>query len=73
VLSKSKGVPAGLTQDIVDQAKTGFAGASQEWTNAMAAASSGDFTTAMARASDVKSKVVAIMTSLKMQIPKSAL
>ena len=60
ILSKSKGVPAGLTKDTVDQAKTGFAGASQEWSDAMAAAQSGDYATAMAKASDVKMKVVAI-------------
>jgi len=73
VLSKSKGVPAGLTKDTVDQAKTGFDGASQEWADAMAAAKSGDYATAMDKASDAKIKIVAIMTSLKMQIPKSAL
>jgi len=73
MLSKSKGVPAGLTKDIVDQAKSGFAAANQEWTDATVAAQSGDFATAAAKGSDVKTKVVSIMTSLKMQIPKGAM
>jgi hypothetical protein len=73
MLSKSKGVPAGLTKDIVEQAKSGFAAVSQEWTAAVDAAKAGDISTAVAKGSEVKTKVIGIMTSLKMQIPKGAM
>ncbi len=68
-LSKSKGVPAGLTKEKVEDAKTGFAAASQEWADATAAQASGDMQTAVTKANDVKAKLIDLMKSLNMKLP----
>jgi len=72
ILSKSKGLPKGVTKDAVEGAKTGVAAATQEWSEASAAATGGDLATAVSKANDVKTKVVAMMKSLNMQIPPGA-
>jgi hypothetical protein len=71
-LSKSKGLPKGITKDALDSAKTGVAQATQEWSDASAAATSGDLATAVSKANDVKTNVVAMMKSLNMQVPAAA-
>jgi len=70
MLTKSKGTPAGVTKDAVEQAKTDAKDAKDGWDDAMSAAAKGDFAAAMAKANAVKAKVTAAMTALKMQIPK---
>ncbi len=71
-LSKSKGVPAGLTKETIADAKTGLATVMQNWTDATAAAAAGDMQTAVTQANDVKMKVVDLMKSLHMQVPPGA-
>jgi len=72
VLGKSKHLPAGITKETFDNAKTGLASATQTWSDATAAAGNGDLVSAMAKANDVKTQVVGIMKSLKMQVPAGA-
>jgi hypothetical protein len=69
VLSKSKGLPKGITKETVDAAQSGLATATQNWQAATSAASSGDLATAMRQANDVKARVVDLMKSLNMQVP----
>ena len=72
ILTKSKGLPKGVTKDAVDGAKSGLAAVTQEWSDASAAATGGDLATAVSKANDVKTKVVAMMRSLNMQVPPGA-
>jgi chromosome segregation ATPase len=71
-LSKSKGVPAGLTKETIANAKTGLATVTQTWTDATAAATAGDIQAAVTQANDVKAKVIELMKSLNMQVPPGA-
>ena len=65
-LSKSKKLPKGVTKEAVAAAKTGLDSLKSTWADASNAASSGDFTTAMAKADAVKSKAAEMMKSLGM-------
>lgn len=69
MLSKSKGLPKGITKETVSAAQSGLATATQNWQAATSAASSGDLATAMRQATDVKSRVVDLMRSLNMTLP----
>jgi hypothetical protein len=66
MLSKSHHLPAGVTKDALASAKSGLDSIKSTWTDATAAASSGDFTTAMAKGSTVKDQATASMQSLGM-------
>lgn len=68
-LSKSKGLPKGITKETVTAAQSGLASVTQNWQAATSAASSGDLATAMRQANDVKTRVVDLMKSLNMQVP----
>jgi hypothetical protein len=63
-LSKSHHLPKGVTKDNVAAAKSGVDGLKSEWSDASNAAGSGDFTTAMSKAQEVKDKAAAIMKSI---------
>ncbi len=63
-LSKSHRLPHGVTKDALAQAKGGLDGLKSEWSEASNAATSGDFTTAMSKAQEVKDKAAALMQSL---------
>jgi len=63
-LSKSHHLPKGVTKDALAQAKAGVDGLKSEWSDASSAATSGDFTTALSKAQEVKDKVAAMMQSL---------
>jgi predicted small secreted protein len=65
-LSKTKKLPKGVTKEAVAAAKTGLDSLKSTWADASNAASSGDFTTAMAKADAVKSKAAEMMKSLGM-------
>ncbi|HVP32999.1 MAG TPA: hypothetical protein VMT09_05055 [Steroidobacteraceae bacterium] len=65
-LSKSKKLPKGVTKQAVAAAKTGLDSLKSTWADASNAASSGDFTTAMAKADAVKAKAAEMMKSLGM-------
>ena len=66
-LSKTKKLPHGVTKDAVAAAKTGLDSLKSTWADAANASSSGDYTTAMAKAEAVKDKAAAIMKSLDMK------
>jgi len=69
MLTKSKGLPKGITKETVTAAQSGVATAKQDWQAATSAASSGDLATAMRQANDVKTRVVSLMKSLNMTVP----
>ena len=68
-LSKTKKLPHGVTKDAVAAAKTGLDSLKSSWADAANASSSGDYTTAMAKAQAVKDKATAMMKSLGMNPP----
>jgi len=68
-LSKSKKLPKGVTKEGVAAAKTGLDSLKSMWNDATSASTSGDFTTAMAKADAVKAKAAEIMKSLDMKPP----
>jgi hypothetical protein len=66
MLSKSHHLPSGVTKDALASAKSGLDAMKSSWAEASAAATSGDFSTAMAKATTVKDQATAIMQSLGM-------
>jgi predicted small secreted protein len=68
-LSKTKRLPKGVTKDAVAAAKTSLDTMKSTWADATNASSSGDYTTAMAKAQTVKDKAAEIMKSLDMKPP----
>ena len=66
-LSKTKKLPKGVTKEAVAAAKTGLDSLKSTWSDAGNAASSGDYTTAMAKAQSVKDKAAEMMKSLGMK------
>jgi predicted small secreted protein len=68
-LSKTKKLPKGVTKDAVAAAKTGLDSLKSTWADATNASSSGDYTTAMAKAQTVKDKAAEMMKSLDMKPP----
>jgi len=69
MLSKSKHLPKGVTKEAVAAAKTELDSLKSTWTDATNASTSGDYTTAMAKAQTVKDKATAMMKSLGMSPP----
>jgi hypothetical protein len=67
VLSKSHSLPSGITKDGLASAKSGVESLKSTLSDATAAAGSGDFTGAMAKAEEIKAKAGEIMQSLKMK------
>jgi hypothetical protein len=65
-LGKSHKLPKGVTKDGVVAAKAGVDSLKTMWSDASAAAGSGDYTTAMSKAQAVKDKAAEIMKSLGM-------
>jgi hypothetical protein len=68
-LSKKKHLPKGVTKEAVASAKTGLDALKSTWTDATNASTSGDYTTAMAKAQSVKDKAADMMKSLGMKPP----
>ena len=66
MLSKSHHLPANVTKDSLAGAKSGLDSLKSMWSDASSAASSGDYTGAMAKAQAVKDKAADIMKSLGM-------
>ncbi len=66
MLSKSHHLPSGMTKDGLASAKSGLDSIKSAWAEASAAATSGDYTTAMAKASSVKDQASALMKTLGM-------
>ena len=65
-LSKSHRLPKGVTKEGLAAAKSGLDSLKSQWTEATSAATSGDYTTAMAKAEGVKTKAAEMMKSLGM-------
>ncbi|TLZ17638.1 MAG: hypothetical protein E6K26_10610 [Gammaproteobacteria bacterium] len=65
-LSKSHRLPKGVTKQGLAAAKSGLDSLKSQWTEATSAATSGDYTTAMAKAEGVKTKAAEMMKSLGM-------
>jgi len=65
-LSKGGKLPKGVTKDAVTAAKSGLDSLKSTWADAANASTSGDYTTAMAKAQAVKDKATALMKSLGM-------
>lgn len=68
-LSKARRLPAGVTKEALDAAKTAVPALSTSWEEAAAAFKSANLTDALAKAQTVKAKAVDVMTSLGMPIP----
>ncbi|HEY1492427.1 MAG TPA: hypothetical protein VGF35_07345 [Steroidobacteraceae bacterium] len=66
MLSKSRHLPAGVTKDSLASAKSGLDSIKSAWADASAAATSGDFSTAMTKGTAVKDQATALMQSLGM-------
>ena len=66
-LSKSRSLPAGVTKDGLASAKSGLDGLKSTLSDATNAATSGDFTAAMAKAEELKAKAAEIMKSIRMR------
>ena len=72
ILSKSKKLPANLTQEKFDEVKTGLADAKEEWTKALESFKAGNLAEAATAANSVKEKAVAALEGLGMPIPGAA-
>lgn len=68
-LSKARRLPAGVTKEALEAAKTAVPALSTSWEEAAAAFKSANLTDALAKAQTVKAKAVDVMTSLGMAIP----
>jgi hypothetical protein len=66
-LSKSARLPAGVTKEALANAKSGLATTGQHWAEALAAAASGDVSTAVSKARSVQASLANMMQSLNMQ------
>jgi len=63
-LSKSHHLPHGVSKDALDNAKSGADALKSSLSDATTAAASGDYTTAMAKAQEIKDKAAEILKSL---------
>lgn len=69
VLSKSKKLPANLTQEKFDEVKSGLANAKEDWTKALDSFKAGNLAEAVSVAGSVKEKATAALEGLGMPIP----
>ncbi len=72
ILSKSKKLPANVTKEQFETAKTDVAAATQGWADAMAAYTGGNVADAVAKANTVKAKTVEALQALGMPVPPAA-
>ena len=68
-LSKSKKLPANLTQEKFDEVKSGLANAKEEWTKALESFKAGNLAEAVSVAVSVKEKATAALEGLGMPVP----
>ncbi len=69
ILSKSKKLPANLTQEKFDEVKSGLAAAKEEWTKALESFKAGSLADAVSAANAVKEKATAALEGLGMPVP----
>ena len=72
ILSQSKKLPANLTAEKFEQAKSGLAAAKEEWAKALESFKGGMLTEAIAMANSVKKKAVQTMEILGLPVPSGA-
>jgi hypothetical protein len=72
ILSKSKKLPANLTAEKFEDAKSGLAAAKEEWGKALESFKAGNLAEAVSMAKSVKDKAVATMDTLGMPVPAGA-
>ena len=72
ILSQSKKLPANLTAEKFEQAKSGLAAAKEEWAKALENFKGGMLTEAIAMANSVKKKAVQTMEILGLPVPVGA-
>jgi len=71
VLSKSRRLPAGVTTEGLDGARSGADVMSKTWAEATEALKTGNMVDAVAKARSVKAKAVEVMNALGMPLPDS--
>jgi hypothetical protein len=72
ILSKSKKLPANVTKEQFEAAKTGLAEATKGWDDATAAFKGGNVADAVAKADAVKKRTVEALQALGMPVPPAA-
>ena len=72
ILAQSKKLPANLTAEKFEQAKSGLAAAKEEWAKALESFKGGMLTEAIAMANSVKKKAVQTMEILGLPVPSGA-
>jgi len=72
ILSQSKKLPANLTAEKFEQAKSGLAAAKEEWAKALESFNKGMPAEAIAMANSVKKKAVEVMEILGLPVPAGA-
>ncbi len=70
-LARTRKLPANLTKEKLDAAKTGLAALTQTWNDATAAFKGGNLMDAVSKANEVKAKAAEIMGTLGMPAAKS--
>ena len=71
-LSAAKKLPANLTKESLEEAKSGLLAAKEEWTKAQESFKAGNFAEAVSVANSVKEKAVKAMQTLGLTIPGGA-
>jgi hypothetical protein len=71
ILSQSKKLPAGMSDETLAQAKAGLNEITQQWTAATEASKGGNLMDAVTKASSVKVKAAEVLTLLKMPVPEA--
>ena len=69
ILSKAKKLPANMTAEKFEQAKSGLAAIQQEWGQAQEAFKGANLTDALAKAGGVKAKAKEVLEALGMPVP----
>lgn len=68
-LSKSKKLPADITQEKFDEVKSGLTAAKEEWTKALDSFKAGNLAEAVSAAGSVKEKATAALEGLGLPVP----
>jgi hypothetical protein len=72
VLSKSKKLPANLTKEKLEEAKSGFDSAVTEWEAVAASYNEGSLAKAVTEGNTLKEKIVQVLQILELPIPQAA-
>ena len=72
ILSKSKKLPANLTKEKVEEAKSGLDSAMKEWETAKESFKTGSLAEAVTKGNTVKEKAAQVLQILGMPVPAAA-